>query len=168
MNSSSLPSYNYGHVPASSTARMEIQTRPEPQGYTADDTASYRGSSRPAGTSSSSLQAYQTKTYEPFEQPSHVHQPHHWAAENPVRGHERQPTQCPHCLQGKTYTRLPHDPTDSVFCTSCRQPYHFCYVHGLAQPGMGLVKQDPGLRQCQCQTHQDFLGDRQWSSCFQT
>lgn len=153
---------HYGRVTGVSTARIQPTLRPEPQVPAAG----------PRGVASawptSPLEAYQTKTYEPFTQPptASVSQPYYFATQEPQRGHERPDTHCPYCLVGKAHTRLPHDPTDSVFCTSCRQPYHFCYVHGKALSGMGLSRTDPALRQCQCQRGQEFLGQAGWQSCF--
>jgi hypothetical protein len=149
----------YGRVSGVSTARLAPAQRPEPQ-VTSPTYA------LPTSTGPPSFLAYQPKVYEPFVSPTHVSQPHYFASQERQRGHERPKTHCPHCLVGMSYVRLPHDPTDSVFCTSCRQPYHFCYVHGVALPGMGLSRNDPQVRQCQCQRGQDFLGDKQWNSCF--
>jgi hypothetical protein len=74
---------------------------------------------------------------------------------------------CPLCLKGSTTFKLPNDPTTTVFCNDCRNPYHFCPIH--KKPIAGLGKQTNDTKQsytCQCNDGQSFLNHDRWDQCF--
>ena len=147
---------NYGQVPTSSTGRITPQTRPETWVQPTIIT--------PPTTHPQPLR-FSAQRYEAFDMPQRVSQPYYFAEQQSGRN-ERPKTHCPNCIQGIANFRLPHDPTDSVFCAVCRQPYHFCLVHETALPGMGLNMRDVARQQCQCAEGQDFLGLTNWNSCY--
>jgi len=153
------PEHNrHGQVPASSTARLAPLMRPEAPSLPSVTIL-------PPTTRPPQPMGFTAQSYERFEAPQHVRQPYHFAVEEPHK-HRAPAAQCPVCFTGIGHFRLPHDPTTSVFCQSCRQPYHICPVHQRTLPGMGLVQTDPRASQCQCQRTQAFLGDDAWNSCF--
>jgi hypothetical protein len=108
------------------------------------------------------------KTYETFETPSNITHPFYFAEQQQAEllNQLNQNTNCPSCVIGKAKFQLPNDPTDSVFCSSCRQPYHFCRIHGKALSGMGRNLRDPQIQECQCKRNQSFLQQENWNSCF--
>jgi hypothetical protein len=113
----------------------------------------------------------ETKTYESFEMPQNVKQPYYFAEQDHANRQKQeengQPNQnCPNCFGCIANFKLLNDPTDSVYCAVCRQPYHFCRVHGTALLGMGRNQRDPQLGQCQCVRSQSFLNDNSWNSCY--
>jgi hypothetical protein len=146
---------NYGKVPSMSTARFHPETRPEVHMPVVNITAP-QTRPQPLG--------FNTRSFESFEMPSTVQQPYHLSTQQPPAQNNN--IKCPVCFNGIKYFKLPNDPTASVFCNTCRQPYHFCSVHKVSLPGMGLNLRDPAIHQCQCQSSQGFLGDKSWESCF--
>lgn len=76
------------------------------------------------------------------------------------------PTTCPVCWKGVSYFRLPTDPTTTVFCSTCKQPFHHCPLHRTPLQGMGVSLDDPLVNKCQCEVTQGFLGMDHWNSCF--
>lgn len=73
---------------------------------------------------------------------------------------------CPHCFSGKQYFELQQDPTNTVYCGDCRQPYHHCPVHKTPIQGVGYRQESQPASQCQCVSGEGFLGDDQWNSAF--
>jgi hypothetical protein len=146
---------NYGQVPSSSTARIMPAVRPESTFRTVTIT--------PPTTIPQPLK-YAGQLYEQFEMPRHVAQPNYFAEQ--AAAERPKSSKCPVCFMGITFSRLQHDPSDTVFCGTCRQPYHFCRIHNTPLAGMGLNYDDPTIRQCQCRRSQAFLQDNQWNSCF--
>ena len=109
------------------------------------------------------------KTYETFETPSSITHPFYFAEQQHAEFSSQQNNQnknCPNCVTGKANFKLQNDPTDSVFCSSCRQPYHICKVHGKSISGMGRNLRDPQIQECQCTRNQSFLNQENWNSCF--
>jgi hypothetical protein len=148
--------YGYGKVPSTSTGRIHPAVRPEGQLPTV--------TILPPTTRPQPM-GFTSQRFETFEAPRQdPRQPYRLANEQPPTSSSA--VNCPMCFTGINFFKLPQDPTASVFCGSCRQPYHFCPVHKVSLPGMGLNMRDPAFRQCQCQSTQGFLNDDSWNSCF--
>lgn len=73
---------------------------------------------------------------------------------------------CPHCLEGSTSFRIPSDPTNTMYCSNCRQPFHLCPIHRRVIGGPGYRPDDVESRKCQCQLGQSFLSQDRWDQCF--
>ena len=101
--------------------------------------------------------------FQPQSGPTHVPLTSHLA--NPSY-QDGPPGHCPHCLKGINFFQLPQEISNTVFCSSCKQPYHRCPIHQTAIRGMGINFNDPQSTQCQCNYGQSFLGDDRWDSCF--
>jgi hypothetical protein len=155
------PQSAHGSIPAQKTALIMPEVRPEFVPFMKSNTQSYQ-SNKPHQP-----QPVELKTYESFEPSKTVKHPFYFAEqEHAERVQKSSIRNCPNCLQCIANFKLPNDPTDSVFCATCRQPYHFCPIHGNSLPGMGLNRRDPETKQCQCTKSLTFLGDNNWDSCF--
>lgn len=154
----------YGKVPAQTTALIMPNMRP--------DFLPAKNNYQIAESSELSMHQFipkpiEYKQFESFEMSKNVKQPYYFAEQDHAERSQKPDTRsCPNCVQSIVYFQLTNDPTDSVFCVQCRQPYHFCRVHGTALPGMGRNQRDPQLQECQCTRSQSFLGDNNWNSCF--
>lgn len=148
----------YGKIPESSTGRLNPTVRPEVHLPTI--------TILPPTTHAPQPSTYNFKAHEKFDMPTTVSQPYYFAEQQ----NRSIPSvvKCPVCFVGINFFRLPNDPTDSVFCNSCRQPYHFCLVHKKSIPGMGLGWTDASFAHCRCTSGQAFLNNQRWDSCFAT
>jgi hypothetical protein len=84
----------------------------------------------------------------------------------PTNSFQPTPQHCPICFQSVHFFRLPDDPTNTVFCSKCRQPYYHCPVHLIPIAGIGFHMSEFQKNQCLCVKKQAFLNMSDWSSCF--
>ena len=170
-NANDIRSRSYGNVPAQTSSLIIPEMRPNFAMFANQSTETAQSKSHPHYHQSIPKPA-ESKTYESFEMSQNVKQPNYFAEQDHADRHKRdqingQSSQnCPNCLGGIANFKLTNDPTDSVFCAVCRQPFHFCRVHNIALQGMGRNQRDPQLNQCQCERSQTFLNDNSWNSCF--
>jgi hypothetical protein len=151
----------YGQIPVSSTSRLHPEMKPEVQ-YTNNNNNNIMIS---PPTTVPRPQALTTLAYDYFEMPKRVSQPYQFATEQSTSQHDTR-GKCPCCFVGVAYFKLKNDPTASVFCNSCRQPFHICPIHKTTISGMGPALNSNESRQCQCEQTQQFLNDSTWNSCF--
>lgn len=154
---SSLPINAYGRIPAGSTSRFHPEMKPEVQ---------YNDILISAPTTIPKPNPQTNLAYDYFEMPKRILQPYQFATQQPAQTQQNTRNKCPCCFNCVTYFKLKNDPTTSVFCSSCRQPYHICPVHKVNISGMGPNAFSPESKQCQCEQTQGFLNDSSWNSCF--
>lgn len=147
---------NYGRIPAGSTSRLHPEMKPEVQ---------YNDIVISPPTTNPQPQALTNLAYDYFEMPKRVSQPYIFATEGPPDT-KQDARKCPCCFNCVVNFKLKNDPTTSVFCASCRQPYHSCPIHKINIAGMGPNTYTPESKQCQCERTQGFLSDSAWNSCF--
>jgi hypothetical protein len=146
----------YGRVPAGSTSRFHPEMKPEVQ---------YNDIVISQPTTTPRPHPLTTVAYDYFEMPKRVSQPYQFATEQPANT-QSDARKCPCCFNCVANFKLKNDPTTSVFCASCRQPYHICPIHKVNIAGMGPNTFTPEAKQCQCELTQGFLNDTAWNSCF--
>ena len=162
---------SYGNVPAQTSSLIMPEMRPDFVPFVNQPPTQSSQFTAPTHQQYIIPKPIETKTYESFEAPQNVKQPYYFAEQDHADRFkkeygEKHGRNCPNCLGSTSNFKLANDPTDSVYCAACRQPYHFCRVHAVALPGMGRNLRDPQLNQCQCTRSQPFLNDNNWNSCF--